>query len=620
MKSLQLYGRMIRYLSPYLPLIVLSITLSFLVVTFEGMSLWFGASLVQTLFNPVQDSIVRPEFSLAHLNDFLKYYTRMVIRRSDPLESLRLVCFFMAATFLLKNVLIYCKSLVMAVLNLNVVKDLRNQLYAHVLRLPVSYYDRTKSGNIMSIIMNDAASINASMTTTFDRLFIEPMRVVFWISMLLIINVRLTLAIFIIFPIIGTVIAFIGKAVRRRSKKMYEYMAGIVSILHETIGGIRAVKMFNMHESEAGKFREENHRFIHHSFRSTSIGAISSPFTEVMGVVVVIILLWYGGQQVLGNRGFGAEDFVRFLIFLFSTFTPLKAITAINNTLQNGFAAAERVFSILDAPIEPLAEHSGKSILNFSGTIDFRNVNFTYPGTEEAVLTDLSFSVRKGSIVALVGSSGAGKSTILDLLPRFYDVSSGTIAIDGKDIQEIDLAELRSLFGIVAQETVLFNETVFNNIAYSRPEATAEQITEAAQAANALEFIEKLPNCFETVIGERGVTLSGGQRQRLSIARALLRNPPVLILDEATSALDTESERLVQSAINNLMANRTAIVVAHRLSTISHADTILVLESGKIVEQGPHTELINLGKRYKYFYDLQFAAARASFGDLSTGS
>ncbi len=611
---------MIRYLSPYLPWIALSITLSFLVVTFEGMSLWFGASLVQTLFNPVQDSIVRPEFSLAHLNDFLKYYTRLIIRRSDPLESLKLVCFFMAATFLLKNVLIYCKSLVMAVLNLNVVKDLRDQLYAHVLRLPVSYYDRTKSGNIMSIIMNDAASINASMTTTFDRLFIEPMRVVFWISMLLIINVRLTLAIFIIFPIIGTVIAFIGKAVRRRSKRMYEFMAGIVSILHETIGGIRAVKMFNMHESEAGKFREENSRFIHHSFRSTSIGAISSPFTEVMGVVVVIILLWYGGQQVLGNRGFGAEDFVRFLIFLFSTFTPLKAITAINNTLQNGFAAAERVFSILDAPIEPLAEQSGKSTLNFSGTIDFTDVNFTYPGTEDAVLTNLSFSVKKGSIVALVGSSGAGKSTILDLLPRFYDVSSGTIAIDGKDIQEIDLAELRSLFGIVAQETVLFNETVFNNIAYSRPEATAEQITEAAQAANALEFIEKLPDGFETIIGERGVILSGGQRQRLSIARALLRNPPVLILDEATSALDTESERLVQSAINNLMANRTAIVVAHRLSTISHADTILVLESGKIVEQGPHTELINLGKRYKYFYDLQFAAARASFGDLPAGS
>jgi subfamily B ATP-binding cassette protein MsbA len=601
---------MISYLAAYWHLITLSIVLSFLVVSFEGMSLWFGASLVQTLFDPVKTTLVRPEFSIAHLNETLKYYTSLVIRRSDPLDSLKLVCLFMAITFLLKNVLIYCKSLVMAVLNLNVVKDLRNQLYTHAMKLPVSYYDRTKSGNLMSIIMNDAASINASMTTTFDRLFIEPMRVIFWISMLLIINVKLTLAIFIIFPIIGTVITFIGKAVRRRSKRVYEFIAGLVSILHETLGGIRAVKMFNMHDTESEKFQAENRRFIHHSFRSSSISAISSPFTEVMGVVVVIILLWYGGHQVLNSKGFGAEDFVRFLIFLFSTFTPLKALTSINNTLQNGFAAAERVFGILDAPPEPLTSLATEHIPDFTGAVEFSNVCFTYPGTTEPVLTDLSFTVKKGSIVALVGSSGAGKSTILDLLPRFYDVTGGAISIDGTNIVNINLAGLRQLFGIVAQETVLFNETVFNNIAYSRPDATAGQVTDAAVAANALEFIEKLPKGFETIIGERGVILSGGQRQRLSIARALLRNPPILILDEATSALDTESERLVQSAINNLITNRTAIVVAHRLSTISHADTILVLEAGRIVEQGPHAELIALGKRYKYFYDLQFAAGK----------
>ena len=612
MKSFQLYQRMIRYLAPYWLWIALSVLLSFLVVSFEGMSLWFGASLVQTLFDPVKNTLTRPEFSLAHLNGILKYYTWLVIRRSDPLDSLKLVCLFMAVTFLLKNVLIYCKSLVMAVLNLNVVKDLRNQLYNHAMKLPVTYYDRNKSGNLLSIIMNDASSINASMTTTFDRLFIEPMRIVFWISMLLIINVRLTLAIFLIFPVIGTVITFIGKAVRRRSKRTYEFMAGLVSILHETISGIRAVKMFNMHESETVRFREENRRFIHHSFRSTSIGAISSPFTEIMGVVVVIILLWYGGKQVLNTRGFGAEDFVRFLIFLFSTFTPLKALTTINNTLQNGFAAAERVFGILDAPQEQLSVPSGERTPPFNRSIEFSGVCFTYPGTGEPVLADLSFTVNKGSIIALVGSSGAGKSTVLDLLPRFYDVTAGSIAIDGADIRTMDLAGLRQLFGIVAQETVLFNETVFNNIAYSRPEAAADQVTDAAKAANALEFIERLPKGFDTVIGERGVMLSGGQRQRLSIARALLRNPPILILDEATSALDTESERLVQSAINNLIANRTAIVVAHRLSTISHADMILVLEAGKVVEQGPHRDLLALGKRYKYFYDLQFAASRPS--------
>jgi len=311
---------------------------------------------------------------------------------------------------------------------------------------------------------------------------------------------------------------------------------------------------------------------------------------------------------VLGGEGSGAEDFVRFLIFLFSTFTPLKALTNINNILQSGFAAAERVFTILDAPVEPLSDTPVAVAPSFNSNLDFADVSFTYPETTTPVLDGLSFSVKKGSIVALVGSSGAGKSTVLDLLPRFYNVNGGAILIDGKDIRQFDLATLRHLFGIVAQETVLFNDTIYNNIAYSRPGAPRNEIMEAARAANALEFIERLPNGFDTIIGEQGTMLSGGQRQRLSIARALLRNPPILILDEATSALDTESELLVQNAINNLIVNRTAIIVAHRLSTIRHADTILVLEHGRIVEQGSHAELLALGKRYKYFYDIQFAA------------
>ncbi|MBN1306835.1 MAG: ABC transporter ATP-binding protein [Chitinispirillaceae bacterium] len=607
MKNLKLYRRMISYLSAYWPWITLSVLLSFLVVNFEALSLWFGASLLQTLFDPSAVETAKPSFTLAGLNGLLKYHTWRLIRRENPLDSLKLVCLLMAATFLAKNVLIYGKSLVMATLNLNVVKDLRNQLQRHALKLPVSWYDRSKSGAIISIILNDAASINASMTSTFDRLFVEPMRVIFFITLLLIINVKLTLVIFVIFPLLGILIAAVGKAVRRRSKRVLEHMAGLVSILHETIVGIRAVKMFNMHLIEAEKFRGENRRFIHHSFRSTAVGAVSSPLTEVLGVVVVIILLWYGGRQVLRADGFGAEDFVRFLIFLFSTFTPLKALTTITNTLQSGFAAADRVFAVLDAPVEPLAEPVPGATPPFTRSIEFSHVTFAYPGTDTEVLRDLSFTVRKGSIVALVGSSGAGKSTVLDLLPRFYDITGGAILIDGVDIRDCTLTGLRHLFGIVAQETVLFNDTVCNNISYGSPGAPRDLVIEAARAANALEFIEKMPLGFDTMIGERGVMLSGGQRQRLSIARALLRNPPVLILDEATSSLDTESELLVQSAINNLIANRTAIVVAHRLSTIRHADTILVLEEGRITEQGSHAELLALGKRYKYFYDIQFA-------------
>ncbi|MFP4681111.1 MAG: ABC transporter ATP-binding protein [Chitinispirillaceae bacterium] len=608
MSSISLYRRMLKYLWVYRSLIAVSLLLSLLVVSFEGLSLWFSASLVQTLFSPEAVEMARPEFSLGNINQYLKYWTYQLISKGSALDSLKLVCAMMAATFFLKNLFIYLKKLVMTRINLLVIRDMRDQLYSHVLKLPVSYYDKTKSGDVISLIQNDVQNINASMTGTFDKVFIEPMRVIFFISMLFIINYKLTLAVFLVFPVLGLMITFIGKAVRRRSRRVLEHMAGLLSILHETIGGIRIVKMFGMHDSEAQKFGKENKKFILHSYRSTAIGAVSSPLTELMGVVVVIILLWYGGRQVLTNGGFGAEDFVRFLIFLFSTFTPLKAISNLNSTLQRGFAAADRVFSVLDAPTEPTGI-SGAVKPEFKKQISFSHVHFTYPECGEKVLDDISFTIKKGSIAALVGSSGSGKSTILDLLPRFYDVTEGSVSIDNTDIREIQLDDLRKLFGIVSQETFLFNETIFRNICYGVQDISENRVIEAAKAANAWEFIEKLPRGMRTVIGERGVMLSGGQRQRISIARALLRNPPILILDEATSSLDTESERLVQSAINNVIESRTALVVAHRLSTIQHADLILVLEKGRIVEKGSHEELLANNHRYKYFHDIQFAPA-----------
>lgn len=610
MNNVTLYRRMMRYAVAYWPLLLLSVALSFLVVNFEAFSLWFGASLVKTLFDPVTAPPVQPAFTIHNVNEILKYYTYRCIARDNPLDSLKIVCLLMAIAFFTKNILIFLKSLIMARLNLNIVRDMRDQLFGHTLKLPITYYDRARSGNIISLIVNDIATINESMTSTFDKLFTEPMRIIFFIGILFAINVKLTLAVFIIFPLLAFLIAKIGQAVRRRSKRVLESLAGLLSILHETIGGIRAVKMFNMNEFEEGKFKNENKRYVHRSFRSITISSISSPLTEVLGVVVVIILLWYGGKEALKHSvgGFGAEDFVRFLIFLFSTFTPLKTLSAINNTLQRGFAAAERVFAILDSPPEPLRTLHPGSVPAFADAVMLSHVNFTYPGCAGEVLHDISFTLKKGSIIALVGSSGSGKSTLLDLLPRFYPVTAGSIQIDGRDIRDMDLSGLRSLFGIVAQETVLFNESVRNNIAYGLTGTAAENIAAAAKAAQALEFIEKMPRGLDTMIGERGVMLSGGQRQRLAIARALLRNPPILILDEATSSLDTESERLVQEAINRLVQNRTVLVVAHRLSTIRHADLILVLENGSITERGTHDELLRLNKRYKYFHDIQFAA------------
>jgi len=603
---------MLGYMRPYIWLIASALALSICTVAFEGLSLWFSASLVQTIFDPDALRMSKPEYTVSNANEILKYWTSLFIGIRGPMATLQIVCGLMALSFLLKNFFVYLKGIAMTVLNLSIVRDMRNELFAHSLALPVSYYDRTKSGNVISLIVNDVSNINGSMTSTFDKIIVEPLRLLFFIAMLFIINWKFTLAIFVIFPVLGYMIVVIGRTVRRRSKRVMEHMANLLSVLHETVNGIRVVKMFGTLGAETAKFSEENKRFVRQSFRSSYIGALASPITEVMGVVVVVILLWYGGQQVLGAGGFGAEDFTRFLIFLFSIFTPLKEISRLNTTLQSGFASADRVFAALDSAVEEGAADDAGTAAPFNNKIELSNVTFNYPMCEETVLKGISFEIRRGSITALVGSSGCGKSTTLDLLPRFYDATGGAIRIDGADIREIPLPRLRKLFGIVSQETFLFNDTISNNIAYGVKNAERESIISAAKAANAWEFIEKMPNGLDTVIGERGVMLSGGQRQRLSIARALLLNPPILILDEATSSLDTESERLVQAAINNVMENRTVLVVAHRLSTIRHADQILVLESGKIVERGTHEELLTKNCRYKYFHDIQFAAAERS--------
>jgi subfamily B ATP-binding cassette protein MsbA len=492
-------------------------------------------------------------------------------------------------------------------MNLDVVKDIRNIFYRHVLMLPINFFDRSKSGKTMSLIINDIQQINNSMTESLSSLFIEPLRLIFFISLLLIINIKLTLMVFIIYPVLGFIIIKIGKSIRRRVKRELASFSGMISVISETILGIRAVKMFNMNNAESKKFKTENQNYVNKALRSYRIHILLNPLNETLAIFVTAILLWYGGKEALsGTSSFTSEDFFRFLFILFSSYQPMKALAGVNSSIQGGIAAAERVFDVLDISTERLSRLKKENIPAFNNNIEVKNLTFSYPGSTDQVLKNISFTINKGQIVAIVGSSGAGKSTILDLLPRFYEFKDGSICIDGKDIREFDLVGLRHLFGIVSQETILFNETVKNNIAYGVNECTVEEIKNAAIAANAMEFIENLEHGMEAVIGERGVTLSGGQRQRLSIARALLRNSPILILDEATSSLDTEAERLVQKAINNLIQNRTVLVVAHRLSTILHADKIIVLEQGKIIEYGTHEELLKLGKKYKYFYDLQF--------------
>jgi subfamily B ATP-binding cassette protein MsbA len=613
MKNFRLYLRMLTYLRPYTGILFLVVGLSFVIVTSESMSLWFTGSLVNSIFNPATQIAVKPQISLAHINEVLKYWTGLLIQRSNLYDSLKLVCLFVIVFFLTKNIFTYIKMLVMNQLNLLVIRDLRNQLHSHALRLPVTFYDRNRSGHIVSLSLNDISAINFSMTSTFDKLLTDPLRLVFFVSALFIISVKLTLLSLIVIPIVAVVITEIGKTVRRRSKRTFESIEGLTSVLHESVSCIRIVKMFNMDEFEVNRFKKENDRFVRNNFRSAIFASLPGPLTESIGVLIAAILLWYGGKEVLGAKSFSGEDFVRFLAFLFMMFQPIKSLGGVNSTIQNGIAGAQRVFGLMDIPTEKLVMPLvATSVPSFESAIRFQDVRFAYPGTDAEVIKGVSFSIKKGQVVALVGSSGSGKSTLLDLLPRFYEIHSGAISIDGKDVRECDLVGLRHLFGIVSQETVLFNTTVFDNIAYGFERIDESKVIEAATAANAMEFIENMPQGLRTVVGERGVLLSGGQRQRLSIARALLRNPQILILDEATSALDTESEKLVQSAINNLMKNRTALVVAHRLSTIAHADHILVLENGCITEQGTHGDLLSLNKRYKYLYDIQFSVGAAA--------
>ena len=611
MKSMKTYKKMLGFMKPYVPLFITSIILCIIIVLLNGIALWFVGTAPKVLFDPTATAPAKPLFSLTNINDYFSYWTHRILQFSKAGNPFTVVCILIVVVYTVKNILFYLYKLLLKVLNLNIVRDMRNLLYRHVLMLPVSYYDRNKSGRIVSHVVNDITQINKSLTDTLSRAVMEPLHLFFFVGMLFVINIKLTLFVFLIYPGLIFIIVKIGQSVKRRSRRMLENFSGMISVLTETIHGIRAVKMFNMNTSESEKFERENKKFIKSSLRSEKVKAILIPLTETLAMYVTAILLWYGGKEALsGSEQFTPEDFVRFLVFLFSSYQPLKKIGTINNTIQIGIAAAERVFKVLKIPVEELQIAPEKrAIPTFENKISFDHVWFKYPGTKDFVLEDVDFSVKKGEIIAIVGSSGAGKTTILDLLPRFYDIDKGTICIDKRNTKDINLVDLRDMFGIVSQETILFNDTVLNNIMYGSGGVSREEVVEAATAANAMEFIEKLPDGFETIIGEQGVMLSGGQRQRLAIARALLKNPQILIFDEATSALDTESERLVQSAIDNLIHNRTTFVVAHRLSTIQHADTIIVLEDGKIIERGSHDELIALNQKYKYFYDIQFSPA-----------
>ncbi|MES2178471.1 MAG: ABC transporter ATP-binding protein [Gemmatimonadota bacterium] len=524
---------------------------------------------------------------------------------ADPFGSVQVMIVAILAIVAIKNVFVWLGGQLGAALQENVTRDLRDSVFTHLQRLPLSYFQRTKTGQIISRVLSDTEQTKALITELVTKTLQNVAQILGTIVILMGYSVRLTFVALVIAPLLTLALQPILRKLRKGHRRLRGDYGEITSVLQEVVSGVRLVKSFRGERYEDGRFTDASHRYSSGMVRITRISFLSQPMTELIGTSVAVLILWIGAREVLlGGGAMDGATLITFMIMVMRMLPPLKQLSQAPTTAQQSFASAERLFEVLDLPTEHQVDRGKTTVSTLEDALVFDRVTFSYG--EEPVLRDVSFVAKRGEVIALVGASGSGKSTLVDLIPRFYEPTSGTIRLDGVDTRDIALASLRGLTGIVSQDTVLFNDTVRSNIAYGASERfTDAQIEVAARAANAHTFIMELPQGYATVLGERGTRLSGGQRQRLAIARALLTDPPILILDEATSALDTESERLVQEAIDRLLAGRTVFVIAHRLSTIVHADQILVLDRGEIIERGTHAELLARRGAYNRLHDAQ---------------
>ncbi|MEE9168646.1 MAG: ABC transporter ATP-binding protein, partial [bacterium] len=619
------------YLKPFWKLIVVSVVLTLFYILFNNLSLWVSVDFIRELFDPqnveaaltvesdspmkaipgtepdAKDPVGRQSLqeggsAYQKINQAIKQF----IIQDNRFDTLKIVCLVIFFSYLLKNIIFYLRRVLNSLIELKIILNLRNDLYKTIIRLPISHFERQHTGKLTSIAFNDVSSVNVVLTSTFGKLILTPLQILANLAILVMISWKLSLITFLIVPVAGYVIVKIGQSIRRRSRRVFSQIANVMAVFQESVSSIRIVKAFTNEGRQEKTFWDATRMHFKLLFRANRLSFLSSPLTETLSVLLLITLLWYGGNKVYTGAGLSAEDFMRYLVFLFTIFQPLKELSGLNNRIQTGMSAAERIFHILDENKEVYDKPGAKKLTGFGDSIVFDAVSFRYNEEDQQVLHDINLTIERGEMVAFVGPSGAGKSTLVDLIPRFYDLGIGSISIDGTDVQDYSLHSLRKQIGVVTQESILFNDTVKMNIAYGLDGVSDEQIVEAAKSANALEFILNMEDGMETVIGEKGVKLSGGQKQRLSIARAIFKNPPILILDEATSALDSESERLVQEAIDKLMKNRTVLVIAHRLSTIIHADKIVCMNRGRIEGIGSHEILLNDSSTYRRLYEIQF--------------
>jgi subfamily B ATP-binding cassette protein MsbA len=598
--------RILKYIKPYWGHALLNIVFNIMVIVFSLVTFVMLIPFLNLLFGIEELVLTRPVFELnaESVINFLNYIISSIIVDKGKVDALIFICLFLLTTFFFRNLSRFLAMFFLAKVRVNAVRDIRNEIYHKILILPLSYYNQRRKGDIMSRITSDVQEIDVSIMHYLEIIFRDPITIIAYFVTMMIMSPELTLFVTILLPMTGYVIGVIGRNLRKESKVGQARFSGLLSVVEETIGGLRIIKAFTAIGFSDLRFRELNRNYSKLMVKVFRTRDLSSPMSEFLSSVVIIIVLWYGGRLVLGDSGtISAAVFITYILIFSQIIPPAKNFTTGYYSIQKGIASAERVFEILDAEEVILEKADPVKVDEFREQIEYRDVSFSYE--TEVVLSHINVSISKGRVIALVGPSGGGKTTFVDLLPRFYDTVGGEILLDGVNIKDYGIDDLRSLMAIVTQESILFNDTVFNNIVFGKPGVSKDEVIAAARVANAHEFIMAMEEAYETNIGDRGAKLSGGQRQRISIARAILRNPPILILDEATSSLDSESERLVQDALLKVMKDRTSIVIAHRLSTIKFADEIIVLEKGKIVEKGNHDELIRAGGLYKRLHDLQ---------------
>ncbi|WP_160712501.1 ABC transporter ATP-binding protein [Chitinophaga solisilvae] len=566
--------------------------------------------LLNVIFNQVGDSpptLTQPTFSLTitYFIDLFNYYFYYFIKASGTKQSaLYFVCAVIGVCITIANLGRYMSTRVVTRMKMTMLARLRSDIYRKFTTQSLKFYSEKQKGDLLSVMTNDVQEIEGNVVNAIQILLRDPFIIIGYFAALFYLSVKLTLFTIVFFPLSGFIISYISKKLKQKGWYSQELLGKILNVTEETLGGIRIIQSFTAARFMQGKFGEVNQRFVKVSKSMFNQRELASPVSEILGVVVVIVLVIYGGTLVLnGSDLLTGATFMTYLVFYSQIMQPAKNISTAITTMQRGMVASERIFNILDAPVEIREKAAAVALTGFQDKITYNHVSFRYE--QQYVLKDINLTISKGQMIALVGRSGAGKSTMADILPRFYDVNEGNIRIDGTDIRDVKLDDLRGLIGVVSQEAVLFNDTVFNNIAFGHPQADRDAVIRAAKIANAHEFIEQLENGYDTPIGDRGLKLSGGQRQRLTIARAIFKNPPILILDEATSALDTESEKLVQAALDKLMQHRTTIVIAHRLSTIQHANEIIVMDQGEIKERGTHDHLLAQQGIYHKLVEMQ---------------